>query len=82
MRRILFIVFALMLVSSISFARPKACYYGEELIAKKCKKGDIIHVNRDYLPYFCDFNKTIINSEMASIMFYCVYVGYKRATRE
>ena len=78
----MFVIFALMLVSSTSFARSKLCI--SESITKECKKGDVILLVSDFIGDYCDFSKEIVlkytdRSRVSS--YWCVYVGYKRSDR-
>jgi hypothetical protein len=51
------------------------------LIQNKCKKGDIIQVNRRLVVYLCDFNSAITNLDNHE-QFICAYLGEKREPRE
>jgi hypothetical protein len=51
------------------------------LIQNKCKKGDIIQVNRRLVAYLCDFHSAIINGDTHE-QFICSFLGGKRELRE
>ena len=50
-------------------------------IENKCKKGDIIQLNKQHIANLCDFNKAIINYD-GKDQFICAYLGEKRGLRE
>lgn len=50
-------------------------------ITNKCKKGDIIQLNKIHIASLCDFNSAIVPYDGPN-QYVCSYLGRKREVRE